>query len=67
LNEQDDKNQEAIQRLERVLAQKHKFRDKKSEYFVILGPTGAGKTLLLETIAGFYFPDSGEVLIEGQK
>jgi len=38
---------------------------KKGEYFVILGPTGAGKTLLLETIAGFYFPDSGEVWIEG--
>jgi len=38
---------------------------KKGEYFVILGPTGAGKTLLLETIAGFYFPDRGEVWIEG--
>jgi len=40
---------------------------KKGEYFVILGPTGAGKTLLLETIAGFHFPDSGEVLIEGHE
>ena len=39
---------------------------KKGEYFVILGPTGAGKTLLLETIAGFHFPDRGEVWIEGQ-
>jgi molybdate/tungstate transport system ATP-binding protein len=39
---------------------------KKGEYFVILGPTGAGKTLLLETIAGFHFPDSGEVWIEKQ-
>ncbi len=38
---------------------------KKGEYFVILGPTGAGKTMLLETIAGFYFPDSGEIRIEG--
>ncbi len=37
---------------------------KKGEYFVILGPTGAGKTLLLETIAGFHFPDTGEVWIE---
>ncbi|MHC1611130.1 MAG: tungstate ABC transporter ATP-binding protein WtpC [Candidatus Methanospirareceae archaeon] len=38
---------------------------KKGEYFVILGPTGAGKTLLLETIAGFYIPDRGEIWIEG--
>ncbi len=36
---------------------------KKGGYFVILGPTGAGKTLLHETIAGFYFPDSGEIRI----
>lgn len=31
------------------------------EYFVILGPSGAGKTLLLEIIAGLTKPDSGEV------
>jgi molybdate/tungstate transport system ATP-binding protein len=37
------------------------------EYFVILGPTGAGKTLLLETIAGFYIPDRGEVWLEGRE
>ncbi|WP_440954226.1 ATP-binding cassette domain-containing protein [Methanosarcina sp. Mfa9] len=33
------------------------------EYFVILGPTGSGKTLLLELIAGFHRPDSGKILI----
>lgn len=38
---------------------------KESEYFVILGPTGAGKTLLLEIIAGLYFPKEGRVLING--
>lgn len=38
-----------------------RVRDK--EYFVILGPTGAGKTLLLETIAGFYKPDEGRIMI----
>ena len=39
---------------------------KKGEYFVILGPTGAGKTLLLELIAGFHFPDEGRILIDGK-
>ncbi len=37
---------------------------KNGEYFVILGPTGAGKTLLLETIAGFYYPDNGKIIID---
>lgn len=32
-----------------------------SEYFMLVGPTGAGKTLLLETIAGLHSPDSGEI------
>jgi molybdate/tungstate transport system ATP-binding protein len=36
------------------------------EYFVILGPTGAGKTLLLELIAGFHSPDTGKILIGGK-
>jgi molybdopterin-binding protein len=31
------------------------------EYFVILGPTGSGKTLLLEVMAGFYKPDEGKM------
>jgi molybdopterin-binding protein len=38
------------------------------EYFVILGPSGAGKTLILEMIAGLLPPDSGKIYgIEGQK
>lgn len=35
------------------------------EYHVILGPTGAGKTLLLELIAGFYYPESGQIFRKG--
>ena len=35
------------------------------EYMVILGPTGAGKTILLETIAGVYRPDRGRVFLNG--
>lgn len=33
------------------------------EYLMILGPTGAGKTILLETIAGIYPPDEGKVYL----
>jgi molybdopterin-binding protein len=36
------------------------------EYFVILGPTGAGKTVLLETIAGLYQPRKGRILLDGE-
>ncbi len=36
-----------------------------NEYLVLLGPTGAGKTLLLETIAGIYRPDAGHILLNG--
>ena len=36
------------------------------EYFVVLGPTGAGKTLLLELIAGFWEPDKGRINMFGE-
>ena len=36
------------------------------EYFVILGPTGAGKTVLLETIAGLHQLGKGCILIDGE-
>lgn len=39
------------------------FEVKEGEYFVILGPTGTGKTIILETIAGIYSPDSGSIYI----
>jgi ABC-type Fe3+/spermidine/putrescine transport system ATPase subunit len=36
------------------------------EYFVLLGPTGAGKTALLEVIMGFHRPDEGRIYSDGQ-
>lgn len=36
------------------------------DYYIILGPTGSGKTLLLETIAGIRTPTEGELVIEGR-
>lgn len=38
---------------------------REGEFFVILGPTGSGKTLLLEMLAGFYEPDKGSIEING--
>lgn len=39
----------------------------RGEYFAILGPTGAGKTKLLEIIAGLQPPSSGDVWIDDEK
>ncbi len=36
----------------------------KSEYFVILGPTGTGKTVILEVLAGMYKPDNGLIFFD---
>ena len=36
------------------------------EYFVLLGPSGGGKTTLLRSIGGFIRPDSGTVEIKGK-
>jgi molybdate/tungstate transport system ATP-binding protein len=38
----------------------------RGEYFAVLGPTGAGKTKLLELIAGLATPSSGDVWIDGE-
>ena len=37
------------------------------EYFIVLGPTGAGKTVLLESIAGLYPIKSGEIWLKGKE
>ena len=39
---------------------------KGSELFVILGPSGAGKTTILRLIAGLEFPTRGEILFDGR-
>lgn len=37
----------------------------KGEYFVILGPSGVGKTVFLEVVAGLIRPDSGRIVWDG--
>ncbi len=36
------------------------------EYFVLLGPSGVGKTILVEITAGLIHPDAGRILWAGQ-
>lgn len=36
------------------------------EYIVLIGPTGSGKSVLLETIIGFYSPDEGSIKLNGK-
>ena len=38
----------------------------KADYLTIIGPTGAGKTILLESIIGFWNPDTGRIFLEQQ-
>jgi multiple sugar transport system ATP-binding protein len=42
------------------------FDVKESEFFVMLGPTGAGKTTTLRVIAGLEHQDAGTVLFDGE-
>lgn len=39
------------------------FSVNKGDYFVLLGKSGAGKSLILEIIAGLITPDKGEILL----
>ncbi len=42
------------------------FEVRPGEIFVIMGPSGSGKSVLLKHLIGLEEPDSGEILLEGQ-
>ena len=43
------------------------FNIEQGSIFGLLGPNGAGKTTLLRMITGIFFPDEGEVILDGKK
>lgn len=42
------------------------FKVNPGEIFVIMGPSGSGKSVLLKQLIGLDMPDSGEILINGE-
>ncbi len=36
------------------------------DYAVIIGPTGSGKSILLECIIGFFRPETGKIILDGK-
>ena len=43
------------------------FSIERGSIFGLLGPNGAGKTTLLRMITGIFYPDSGQILFDGEK
>jgi phospholipid/cholesterol/gamma-HCH transport system ATP-binding protein len=43
------------------------FEVARGEVFVLMGPSGSGKSVLLKHIIGLETPDAGEILIEGER
>lgn len=40
---------------------------REGEFFSMLGPSGSGKTTCLRLVAGFEYPDAGQILIHGKR
>jgi molybdate transport system ATP-binding protein len=38
----------------------------RGDYLTVIGPTGAGKTIFLESIVGFWRPDRGNIVLDGR-
>jgi molybdopterin-binding protein len=53
-------------KLGRLNLQNVSFEVRKGGYFVLLGESGIGKTVILEMIAGLTTPDSGRITVDGR-
>ena len=52
----------------KVVANDHVSLDiRKGEILSLLGENGSGKTTLMNMLAGIYFPDSGQILVDGKE
>ena len=43
------------------------FQVNQGEIFAVIGPNGAGKTTLFNMIAGVFSPDSGTIVLSGER
>jgi simple sugar transport system ATP-binding protein len=50
-----------------VACDKVSFDVRKGEILALLGENGSGKTTLMNMLSGIYFPDSGEIKVNGQE
>ena len=51
-----------------VVANKNVDMDvRKGEILSVLGENGSGKTTLMNMIAGIYYPDEGQIYIDGEE
>ncbi len=50
---------------EREILSNINFKLEDSNNLVILGRSGSGKTVLIKTLLGIYYPASGNVIIDG--